>query len=111
MTGQSPSRKKVRITVVKRLAPSAIFEKVPAETVKPFSVCGRFTDNQEFIVAEDGSIPSPDFCLAAWQALWEPIRTLAFGGDYPWFKEKGVSVNCCTDGLRPVVFKLERIEK
>jgi len=25
-------------------------------------------------------------------------------------KEKGVVISCCTDGLRPVIFKLERIE-
>jgi len=34
---------------------------------------------------------------------------LAFGGDFPWFKEKGIAISCCSDGLRPVVFKLERI--
>ena len=34
-----------------------------------------------------------------------------YGGYYPWMKEKGVVISCCTDGLRPVVFKLERIEE
>ncbi|RLB26553.1 MAG: TIGR04076 family protein, partial [Deltaproteobacteria bacterium] len=29
---------------------------------------------------------------------------------YPWLKQKGVAIACCTDGLRPVIFKLERIE-
>jgi uncharacterized repeat protein (TIGR04076 family) len=33
-----------------------------------------------------------------------------FGGNYPWQEEPGISVTCCTDGLRPVIFKVERIE-
>jgi len=39
------------------------------------------------------------------------IMTLRFGGN-PWFPEyyedHGVAVACCPDGLRPVIFKLER---
>ncbi|MFC1804030.1 TIGR04076 family protein [Thermoproteota archaeon] len=30
-------------------------------------------------------------------------------GNYPWLNEKGKAVACCTDGLRPVIFLLERI--
>jgi uncharacterized repeat protein (TIGR04076 family) len=111
MVEQKPSRSKVKITVVRRFNPSEVFNKSPAETTRPFPICDQFTDGQEFIVGEDGRMPSPDFCNAAWEALWEPVRTLAFGGNYPWFKEKGVSINCCTDGVRPVVFKLQRIEE
>jgi uncharacterized repeat protein (TIGR04076 family) len=29
-------------------------------------------------------------------------------GDYPWNVNPGTWVVCCTDGLRPVVFKLEK---
>ena len=36
------------------------------------------------------------------------VAHLAMGGDFPWMKEKGEMVSCCTDGLRPVIFKLER---
>ena len=37
-----------------------------------------------------------------------PVDAEAFGACEV-FKEKGVTINCCIDGLRPVIFKLERI--
>jgi uncharacterized repeat protein (TIGR04076 family) len=49
------------------------------------------------------------FCASAWNAVYTAVRTLSFGGNLPWYRERGVAVECCTDGLRPVVFKLERI--
>jgi len=49
------------------------------------------------------------FCTSAWNDIYPSVRVLAFGGNAPWYKEKGVAVECCTDGLRPVIFKLERI--
>jgi uncharacterized repeat protein (TIGR04076 family) len=35
------------------------------------------------------------------------------GGEYttPWVEQKGAAIACCTDGYRPVVFKIERIEE
>jgi len=34
---------------------------------------------------------------------------LALGGEFPWMKREGTMISCCTDGLRPVLYKLERI--
>ena len=31
-------------------------------------------------------------------------------GSYPWIDEEGVAISCCTDGMRPVIFRIERIE-
>lgn len=100
-------RYKVKITVLKRFSPSEVFEKSPVTPVEPLGACKLFRDGQEFII-EDGRMPE-GFCSGAWHTIYCNVRTLAFGGDLPWYKEKGVAVNCCTDGLRPVIFKLERI--
>jgi uncharacterized repeat protein (TIGR04076 family) len=100
-------RHKVKITVLKRLSPSEVFEKVPVTPIHPLGACELFRDGQEFII-EDGRMPE-GFCSGAWHTIYCNVRILAFGGDLPWYKEKGVAVNCCTDGLRPVIFKLERI--
>jgi len=100
---------KVKITVLKRLHPSEVFETSPVTPSEPLGACEVFRDGQEFIIdVEEGSIPE-DFCSAAWHCIYCNVRTLAFGGNLPWYKEKGVAINCCPDGLRPVVFKLERI--
>jgi uncharacterized repeat protein (TIGR04076 family) len=98
---------KVKITVLKRFHPSEVFEKSPVTPAEPLEACNLFRDGQEFIV---NSLEMPKgFCGSAWVSIYGNVRLLSFGADLPWFKEKGVAVNCCIDGLRPVIFKLERI--
>ena len=99
---------RVKITVLRRFSPSEVFETSPVTPINPLGVCGLFDEGQEFVVGKDGMMPE-GFCSSAWQSNFCTVRTLAFGGNLPWYKEKGVAINCCIDGLRPVVFKLERI--
>jgi uncharacterized repeat protein (TIGR04076 family) len=101
-------RHKVKITVLKRYSPSEVFETSPVTPVKTLVACELFRDGQEFVVGEDGRMPE-GFCTTAWYSIFCSVRTLAFGGNLPWYKEKGVAINCCIDGLRPVIFKLERV--
>jgi uncharacterized repeat protein (TIGR04076 family) len=101
-------RSKVKITVLKRLEPSQVFEKSPVTPVSPLGPCDVFRDGQVFTVETNGRMPD-GFCTSAWHAIFCTTRILSFGGNLPWYKEKGVAVDCCTDGLRPVIFKLERI--
>lgn len=98
---------KVKITVLKRFKPSEVFAKSPATPVAPMGACELLKNNQKFIV-EDLKMPK-GFCTSAWVSIYGNVRLLAFDGNLPWFKEKGIAVNCCIDGLRPVIFKLERI--
>ena len=101
---------KIRITVVKRLS----FNQIHGDSDLGCSaelepVCGRFTEGQQFI-AEATSAPE-GFCPAAFADIFRYISGLRFGADYPWMKEKGQVLVCCTDGFRPVVFRVERIEE
>ena len=93
---------------MRRFAPSEVFTKSPVTPVEPLDACQVYLDGQEFTVDENGRMPE-GFCTSAWNAIFPAVRTLSFGGNPPGYKEKGVSVECCTDGLRPVIFKLERI--
>jgi uncharacterized repeat protein (TIGR04076 family) len=70
--------------------------------------CELLKDNQEFTV-EDLRMPE-GFCTSAWVSIYGNVRLLGFGGNLPRFKEKGVAVNCCIVGPRPVIFKLERMQ-
>lgn len=99
---------KVKITVLKRFSPSEVFAESPVTSVTKLGACALFDGGQKFIVDEDLKMPK-GFCTSAWVSIYGNVRLLGFGGDLPWFKEKGVAVNCCIDGLRPVIFKLERI--
>ena len=98
----------VKITVLKRLDPSELFDEMPVTHVRDLKACDRVEDGQEFIVK---GLDMPEgFCPPAWTAIVGNVRTIMFGGNMPWLKEKGTTVTCCTDGLRPVIFKLERME-
>jgi len=101
-------RHKVKITVLRRFSPSEVFKRSPVTHVGKFEACGIYRDGQEFTVGEDGKMPE-GFCTSAWVSIYPNVRLLSFGGNLPWYEEKGVAINCCIDGLRPVVFKLERI--
>ena len=52
----------------------------------------------------------PDMCPAAFASLYPNLRTLYFGGNFPWEKPGGSKV-ACPDPDNPVVFKLERKEE
>ncbi|MGD2201670.1 MAG: TIGR04076 family protein [Candidatus Bathyarchaeota archaeon] len=101
-------RNKLKITVLKRTDPKDLFDEYPVAERDWFVPCGVYEDDQEIIVEEDTQMPE-GFCQSAWMAIYPTVRTLAFGGNLPYFEEEGVSVSCCTDGMRPVLFKIERI--
>ena len=67
-----------------------------------------FEIGNEFIANE---AEKPDgFCSWAWGDIEKTVAVLALGGDVYWNKYKGTAVVCCTDAIRPVVFKLERMQ-
>ena len=94
----------VKITVLKRLVLSDL-DKYKKE---PSVACALFNDGQEFI--SEGIQMPEGFCSWAWADIQRDVIHLATGGEFPWIKIRGKMVSACTDGLRPVIFKLERIE-
>ena len=99
---------RLKITVLKRTDTKQIFGDKPP-IGQSIEACGVFEEGQEFIVGENGDMPD-GFCHWAWNDIYKNVVTLMYGGNLPWMKEKGASVSCCTDGLRPVIFELRRIE-
>jgi uncharacterized repeat protein (TIGR04076 family) len=96
-------RRKVKITVIRR----APVDAAPLTLAAPLGPCDLFFDGQE-IVIDTGRMPE-GFCQSAWVTLYPDIETLAWGGNFPWYKEEGTALRCCKDGVRPVFFKLERV--
>jgi uncharacterized repeat protein (TIGR04076 family) len=95
----------VNITVIKKLETGEIFEEYAGEQAKPS--CDAVKVGDEF-VSKNMSMPA-GFCSWAWADIQRDVVHLSLGGEFPWMKEKGVMISCCTDGLRPVLFKLERL--
>ncbi|MBI9047419.1 MAG: TIGR04076 family protein [Anaerolineaceae bacterium] len=97
---------KVKITVIKRtIFPDVIEEYYPSEMVP----CEVFYDGQDFIIERDTVAPE-GFCAWAYADIQKYIMLLRHDGK-PMLKHENTSIACCTDGFRPVVFKLERIEE
>jgi uncharacterized repeat protein (TIGR04076 family) len=97
--GQQAQKKYgVKITVLKRN-----YEKEIVEQMKtgPKSACTRFKDGQEFTVSSQWAMPEK-FCEWAYADIRAYIP-MVLGQGNP------IAV-CCTDGYRPVFFKVERIE-
>lgn len=97
----------LKITVLKRQSPDEIFEELPVARKDWMVPCGLYEDGQEITI--DKLAMPEGFCPSAWQTIYPNLRTLFYGGDLPFFSEKGTAVTCCADGMRPVIFKVERI--
>jgi uncharacterized repeat protein (TIGR04076 family) len=107
------ARSKVKLTVLKRVDPSVIFDgNVPTRpgNGEKYGICTVFKEGQEFIVGLDGEKPQ-DFCGWAWRDVYKDVSILRFGGTFYTGDDKGMIYTCCTDGARPVSFKIERIEE
>ena len=107
------ARHRVNISVMKVVEPETLFgEKVPINTEngKPHTSCPFMKEGQEFTVTHNVKMPE-GFCANAWQDIREYVSVLHFGGTfYPWLVENEM-IRCCTDGVRPVIFRLERMKK
>jgi len=103
---------RVRITVLKRIDPKIIFDgRVPyrPESDQLYTICDAFLEGEEFIVEKDREMPE-GFCASAWKAIGSSLSVIQWGGDYYPNLPKGVAITCCLDGIRPVSFKVERLE-
>jgi len=97
----------LRITVLRRFKPEEVFGEPPVRS-KLVEPCEVFEDGEVVDVGEGLDVPA-GFCPSAWHANVSSVMTLHFGADMvDWYDEPGVCVVCCPDGLRPVVFKIER---
>jgi uncharacterized repeat protein (TIGR04076 family) len=96
---------KCKITVLKR----EFYQELVDEYMQGAGPCERFQDGQEFVLDETLALPE-GFCPWAWADIRSSVLAIMFGGNLPWSSQLGVSIACCTDGCRPVIFKVERID-
>ena len=94
----------VKITVLKKISTGEVFDEYAVEGANPS--CPLVNVGEEY-VSKNMAMPT-GFCSWAWADIQRDVAHLAMGGDFPWIREKGKMVSCCTDGLRPVIFRLER---
>jgi uncharacterized repeat protein (TIGR04076 family) len=77
--------------------------------------CPLFTVGQEIIVdlGSYWNMLDGKFCAYAWDAINKFIYAALQGGSIlrGWNKDEKVMIVCCPDGVRPVTFKVERINE
>ena len=89
-----------RITVLKKIFHADLYQQYP---YGPATACGRFEEGQVFISENRWDPPNGFLCHWAWSELRPMIQSIHAG-------HAVTMISCCTDGLRPVTFKLERVE-
>lgn len=102
-----------KITVIKKTYnPELAKEYAINENVGP---CAAFEVGQVFRMAGSEKNVKPEgFCQEAWDAIGKYAFTFAHGGGAmfqgTWMKDEKVMIAACNDGVRPVIFKLERVD-
>ncbi len=89
-----------RITVVRKDFRQDLYQQHP---YGPASSCGRLEVGQVFETSNRWD-PPEGLCPWAWSDLQSMIHSIHAGHKIPYFA-------CCSDGLRPVTFKVEGIER
>jgi uncharacterized repeat protein (TIGR04076 family) len=104
---------KIKITVLKRTFNKEIADEYLGTRAGP---CDLNKQGLEFI-SENGVKPE-GFCDWAWNDMHKVVTTLVCGGTFnkhgyfkDWMNRDNTLIVSCTDGIRPVIFKLERIEE
>lgn len=101
--------KKCKITVLK-----TTFDKELAEQYgsKGIGKCPMHKEGQVFYA--DYAKPK-GFCDEAWKAIYQYVFALSHGSETfyygDWIETPGVAIVSCNDGLRPVIFKVERTDE
>jgi uncharacterized repeat protein (TIGR04076 family) len=97
---------KCKITVLKRTIHQDLVDEYLDGEMGP---CDQFQDGQEFVVESNWS-PPEGFCNWAWADIRKEVFAIRNGADLSWTKPTSAAITCCTDGYRPVIFKVERVE-
>lgn len=103
---------KCRITVLKREYYQDLADQYLADP--KVGKCQIFQDGQEFIVDDENffRMLHGDFCSEAWDSISRYVYAALQGGSIMrgWTNDEKMMITCCNDGVRPVIFKLERLD-
>jgi len=69
-------------------------------------------EGQVFEVDGGSDYPTPEgFCSWAWADMQRDVTLLRYGATLPWIRKPNTAIVSCTDGRKPVVFKIERVTR
>ncbi|MCG8482537.1 MAG: TIGR04076 family protein [Clostridia bacterium] len=98
---------KCKVTVLRRMFNEDLAEEYCSHPEK----CSMFKDGETFLL--NSTLKPPGFCDGAWSGIFIYVFAFIHGGNAffnNWMKDENTMIACCSDGIRPVVFKLERVD-
>ncbi|MCG8569960.1 MAG: TIGR04076 family protein [Spirochaetes bacterium] len=101
-----------KITVLKKLFHQDLAQEY---CLKETSACSVFEVGQEYIAKYSMKEPDNFPCSGAWSDISKLVFVLMQGGSFGpstwgWMKDDKTMISCCSDGVRPVIFKIELIK-
>ena len=101
----------VKITVIDKIAMKNLQKEYGVREFKDGAdqTCDKFKVGDVFTFASGDGVPA-GFCPWAWADINRDVEGLKNGANFNWQKKVGTQIACCTDGLRPVFFLIERTE-
>ena len=98
---------KARITVIKRALHTDVIDQYLPQLSGQVAACSVFEDGQTFEVDPPFGAKPEGFCDWAWADIHKVVTLTMMGAD----PTPGIEFSCCSDGLRPVTFRVQRIEE
>lgn len=97
---------KVKITILKKLLMDDIVTEYAGEG--KIGICNKFEEGDVFIT--DGRTVPEGFCTWAWSDIFKDIIFVRNNMDCIGTIDKKSQIASCTDGFRPVIFRIEPLE-
>ncbi len=102
---------KCKVTVIRRGFYPDLAEKYLSNP--DIGPCGWCKDGQEWIFdSKNMNSMKEGFCAEAYDCISRYIYVQLWGGTVMkgWTNDDNIMIGCCNDGVRPVTFKIERID-
>ncbi|MDD2979818.1 MAG: TIGR04076 family protein [Hespellia sp.] len=93
----------VKITVLKKTLMEEIADEYAGKGA--IKICGKFEEGDTFIT--DGRTVPEGFCTWAWADIFKDIIFVRNNMDCIGTLDKKSQIASCTDGFRPVIFRIE----
>ena len=104
---------KVKVTVIDKKIYPELQEKYCADPKAGMCPCYNTLVKTSAAPNTVAGGPKMPHCSEAWDAISRYIYTGLQGGSIMkgWMKRENEMICCCSDGTRPVIFKIERIDE
>jgi len=103
---------KVKITIYKKIIFEELLDQLDYNDPgnKDFGICPKFEVGQEFIINNIDDIPN-GFCSWAWSDIQRDVAMILYGAEpEPRLKKSHSIYSSCDEGIRPVIFYIERVD-